>query len=280
MKKYISTILIIVIFIIGLLVMFYPSISNWYNERMHSYVVSNYVAEVESIDQETIDQTLYDAREYNTQLHTSPLEFITGEAQDSYYIETLDVYNGMMGYIVIESLDIYLPISHGTDEDVLQTGVGHLEGSSLPTGDVGNHTVLTGHTGLPSAELFTDLVDMELGDTFEVHILNTIYTYEVFNIIVVEPYEVDDLENVEGKDIVTLVTCTPYGINSHRLLVQGEQISAVEQVIEDQEENQELITDKDITKYILVIEAIIIFVLLLWAIIGAVHYQSKKRRKK
>lgn len=193
MKKYISTILIIGVFIVGLLVMLYPSISNWYNEKMNSYVVSNYTGIINSINEEDYAEMLQEARDYNELLHSSSQVFVSGEAQDFQYIETLDVYNGMMGYIVIEEFDVKLSIMHGTDEGVLQTAVGHLEGSSLPTGDIGNHTVLTGHTGLPTAELFTCLSEMEIGDTFQLYILNEVITYEVFNIVVVEPEEVDDL---------------------------------------------------------------------------------------
>lgn len=228
MRKHIFTVLIVLVFVVGLAVMLYPTFSDWYNSKMNSYVVSDYAQLVS--DSSTVDyaQMLQDAIDYNENLHSLPTQFVTGEAEDQTYIDTLNVYDGMMGYISIESIGVQLPIYHGSDESVLQTGVGHLEGSSLPTGEIGNHTVLTGHTGLPTAALFTNLTQMELGDTFELYILDEVYTYEVYNIMVVEPYEVDDLEPIEGKDVVTLVTCTPYGVNSHRLLVQGEQIEVID----------------------------------------------------
>lgn len=274
MKKHISTILIFVVFVVGLLIMFYPSISNWYNLRMNSHVVSDYTEIINHTDEIDFEAMMQEARDYNEELHSLPKQFISGEAQDATYIETLDVNDGMMGYIVIEKLDVKLVILHGTDEDVLQTSVGHLEGSSLPTGDIGNNTVLTGHTGLPSAELFTGLTEMEVGDTFELYILNEVFTYEVFNIVVVEPYEVDNLEAIEGKDIVTLVTCTPYGVNSHRLLVQGEQIevdqSKLESVIGNLEQEE-----FDIIEYIPIISGAIILALMVLSVVA--YYKSKKQ---
>ncbi|MFI3209406.1 MAG: class C sortase, partial [Eubacteriales bacterium] len=229
MKKRISTVLLVLIFILGLFIMLYPTISNYYNQKMNSYIVTNYVESVSMIDEDAYALYLEEALSYNESLHSIEQEFIAGEAEDQSYIDTLDVLDGIMGYLVIDKIDVNLPIYHGTDESVLQVGVGHLEGSSLPTGEVGNHTVLTGHTGLPSAELLTNLTEMEIGDTFEINVLDEVYTYEVFNIVTIEPSEIDDLERVEDKDIVTLVTCTPYGINSHRLLVQGERIEVEEE---------------------------------------------------
>lgn len=272
MKKHISTILIILVFVVGLVVMIYPSASNWYNEKMNSYVVSGYSDIIDNTNDEEFSQMLQDAKEYNATLHSMAKEFISGIAEDEEYIETLNVYNGMMGYIVIDKIGVNLPIYHGTDESVLQQAIGHLEGSSLPTGELGNNTVLTGHTGLPSAELFTDLTEMEIGDTFELYILDEVFTYEVFNIVVVEPYEVDNLEAIEGKDVVTLVTCTPYGVNSHRLLVQGEQIEVAEEVIAPQETITE--TSLAIFEYI---PAIIVFILLILMILIIVFHNRNKR---
>lgn len=277
MKKHVSTILIVVVFIVGLLIMLYPSFSNWYNQRMSSYVVSNYTELVDETNAYDFESMMEAAREYNTDLHSMPTQFISGEAQDETYIETLNVYNGMMGYLVIEEIGVKLPILHGTDEDVLQTSVGHLEGSSLPTGDMGNHTVLTGHTGLPSAELFTALTEMEVGDTFELYILNEVYTYEVYNIVVIEPYEIDNLETVEGKDLVTLVTCTPYGVNSHRLLVQGEQIETNEST-ESVYEEIIIANEFDLLNYLPIIISCIIIVLLM--LIFITYFRGRKRKKK
>lgn len=282
MKKRWSTILIVLIFVVGLLVMIYPTVSNWYNEKMSSYVVSNYTQVVDDNDEEYYAQMFEDARAYNEALHSLPKQFISGIAEDEYYINTLDVYDGMMGYIVIDKINLKLPIYHGTDETVLQSGVGHLEGSSLPTGDIGNNTVLTGHTGLPSAELFTYLTEMEVGDTFEIYVLNQVYTYEVYNISVVEPYEVDDLEAIDGKDIVTLITCTPYGVNSHRLLVQGEQVETivVEDIVVVPETGNEVNEQEkyDYNEYIPIVAGVLGLILLIVVIVLIVKRKRKYRR--
>lgn len=222
MKKSLPTILLVMVFILGLLIMLYPTISELYNSSVNSYVISNYTETINSSTKEEFKEMLEEASFYNRNLQTDT--YISGAPQDPIYINTLNVANGMMGYLKIGKINVSLPIYHGTDEAVLQKYVGHLEGSSLPTGDAGNHAVMTGHTGLPSANLLTNLDKMEMNDTFEVVVLNQVFTYQVFNITVVEPDEVDDLQPVAGLDIVTLITCTPYGINSHRLLVQGRQI--------------------------------------------------------
>ncbi|MFI3325755.1 MAG: class C sortase [Clostridia bacterium] len=275
MKKHLPTILIILVFVVGLVIMIYPKFSDWYNSTMNSYVVSGYADIVSDTNEEEFAQILQDAKDYNQELHSLPKQFVTGEAQAEDYIESLDVYNGMMGYIVIDKIGVELPIYHGTDEDVLQTGVGHLEGSSLPTGEIGNNTVLTGHTGLPSASLFTNLTQMEIGDTFELYILDEVYTYEVFNIVVVEPYEVDNLEAIDGKDVVTLVTCTPYGVNSHRLLVQGEQIEVTEEVVLETSTN----IDENESKYSLMPIVIIISAVIIAILVIIIVVWVKKKKK-
>ncbi len=226
MKKHLSTLLIVCVFVVGLLVMLYPTISNWYNQRVGSYAIANYADAVDMVDHAAYDQMMQDAAAYNSALHAADSHYISGAAYDPAYISCLDVLDGMMGYVVIDSIGVSLPIYHGTDESVLQSAVGHYEGSSLPTGQLGNHTVLTGHTGYASATLFTNLDQLVVGDTFQVIVLGEVFTYEVYNIAVVEPQALDALATVDGKDIVTLVTCTPYGVNSHRLLVQGEQIAS------------------------------------------------------
>lgn len=278
MKKHLPTILIVIVFLVGLSILLYPTVSNWYNLKANSYTVSNYTDVIDNTSEEKFDEILEDARAYNEELHSTTQNFISGEAYDQTYIDTLNILNGMMGYLVIDKIDIFLPIYHGTDESVLQKAIGHLEGSSLPTGDIGNNTVLTGHTGLPSAELFTDLTQMEIGDTFELNILDEVYTYEVFNIVVVEPYEVDNLEAIEGKDVVTLVTCTPYGVNSHRLLVQGEQI---EVVINDEiiDLSEEIVKDNYIYEYLPFIAMLIIAILIIILVrfrLRSVIYKHKK----
>lgn len=188
----------------------------------------------------------------------------------------------MMGYLIIDKIDVYLPIYHGTSSAVLQKGIGHLEGSYLPTGELGNNTVLTGHTGLPSAELLTYLTDMEVGDTFEVEILNKTFVYQVFNIEVVEPSEIDSLQVIEGKDVVTLVTCTPYGVNSHRLLVQGEQIAVIEA---DEEadvqagEKEESVSIWEILPdYTFPVLGLLILILIYCGLVGYIKNKRKQRK--
>ncbi len=276
MKKHLPTILIVLVFVIGLSIMLYPTVSNLYNERFSSYTVSNYNDVIDDTTQEKFEEMLAEARAYNKIINSTTQNYITGDAYDQTYIDTLNVLNGMMGYIVIDKIGVELPIYHGTDEDVLQTGVGHLEGSSLPTGDIGNNTVLTGHTGLPSASLFTNLTEMEIGDTFELYILNKVYTYEVFNIVVVEPYEVDDLEAIDGKDVVTLITCTPYGVNSHRLLVQGEQIEIQEEIVLETSISNDDKENLDLTEYIPYVIGITIVVLLVLIVILLIRKKKIK----
>lgn len=265
MRKKITTILISLVFLIGLLVMLYPTISNWYNQRMNSYVVSGYTEELELYSIEDCLEMFEVARAYNDTLTGTISSFVSGEAEGEDYINALNVLDGMIGYLVIDEIDVNLPIYHGTDAATLQTGVGHLEGTQLPTGDIGNNTVLTGHTGLPSADLLTGLTSMELGDLFQVHVLDKVYTYQVFAITVVEPSETELLLPIEGKGVVTLVTCTPYGINSHRLLVQGEQIAVKDlSASSDTDTVVEVEEEKGISDYIpqIVIGILILLILL------------------
>lgn len=281
MKKNLSTILIVIVFIIGLSVMLYPTISNWYNEQVSSYAIAAYQEAIADISDEEYEAMFEEAREFNSSLTSSIGTFISGSAQDEDYQSIFDLYDGMMGYLVIDEIDVYLPIYHGTSSAVLQKGIGHLEGSYLPTGDIGNNTVLTGHTGLPSAELLTDLVDLEIGDTFELDILNKTFVYEIFNIVVVEPEEVEALQAIEGKDVVTLVTCTPYGVNSHRLLVQGEQI---EVITVDQEsdaqagEKEESVSIWSVIPKYTIVPIILIILVLIYLKISSARRKSKRKK--
>ncbi len=229
MKKLVVNALIALVFLVGAALVCYPTVSNWYNVQVNSYYIQTYQEIVDTTPYELYETMLAEARAYNATLTGALSDYVSGSAEGEAYIAALDVSNGMMGALEISAIGVSLPIYHGTDEGVLQTGIGHLEGSALPTGAAGEHTVLTGHTGLPSATLLTDLTQLELGDSFSITVLNQVYTYTVYNILVVEPYELDALSAVEGKNLATLITCTPYGINSHRLLVQGE-LTATETV--------------------------------------------------
>lgn len=222
-KINIANILLIGVFFVGLCVVLYPTISDFFNEFHASRAIINYEEAVNEMSDEEYNQILEDAKEYNDTLVGG--DFINGEVEDSTYNSLLNIGgDGIMGYIEIKKIGIDLPIYHGTSEDILQTSVGHLEGSSLPIGGEGTHAVLTGHRGLPTAKLFTDLDQLQEGDTFQIFILNEVLTYEIDKISIVEPEDVSELMPVKGKDYVTLVTCTPYAVNTHRLLVRGVRI--------------------------------------------------------
>ena len=207
----------ILLLFLGLGVLLYPSVSGAVNRISGSYVIAEHQQQMEGMEQEQLDEELARALAYNRQL----LE--QGEGKD--YTRILDLGSGIMGYIRIPDIDVNLPIYHGVEDAVLSKGVGHLPESGFPVGGEGNHAVLTGHTGLPSAKLFTDIILLEEGDRFYIHVLDQVLCYQVDRIRVVLPTETQDLVPVAGKDYCTLITCTPYGVNSHRLLVRGERIT-------------------------------------------------------
>ena len=228
MKKNKSTIILILVFFVGLSVMLYPSVSDAVNRKHQSRAVAGYAEEVEQLSDADY-QTYFDAADaYNRQLNTTPNAFYKPDLVSG-YAQTLDISGtGIMGYITIPKISVELPIYHGTDEGVLQVAAGHLEGSSLPVGGAGTHAVISAHRGLPSAKLFTNLDELEVGDRFTITVLNRVLTYEVDQISIVLPTEVDQLLPTEGMDYVTLMTCTPYGINTHRLLVRGKRVETTE----------------------------------------------------
>ena len=229
MRKNLSTIILILIFLVGLSVMLYPSVSDAVNRKHQSRAVAGYAEEVEQLSDADY-QTYFDAADaYNRQLNTIPNAFYKPDLVSG-YAQTLDISGtGIMGYITIPKISVELPIYHGTDEGVLQVAAGHLEGSSLPVGGAGTHAVISAHRGLPSAKLFTNLDQLEVGDTFTITVLDRELTYEVDKISIVLPTETDELKIAEGKDYVTLMTCTPYGINTHRLLVRGRRVETPDQ---------------------------------------------------
>ena len=228
MRKNLSTIILILIFLVGLSVMLYPSVSDAVNRKHQSRAVAGYAEEVEQLSDADY-QTYFDAADaYNRQLDTTPNAFYKPDLVSG-YAQTLDISGtGIMGYITIPKISVELPIYHGTDEGVLQVAAGHLEGSSLPVGGAGTHAVISAHRGLPSAKLFTNLDELEVGDRFTITVLNRVLTYEVDQISIVLPTEIDQLLPTEGMDYVTLMTCTPYGINTHRLLVRGKRVETTE----------------------------------------------------
>lgn len=230
MKNHRSTILLILILLIGLSLMLYPSFADWWNSFHSSRAIASYEERVANIDDAQYEELWDAARDYNQSLLHRPNDFILSDEQQEIYKSLLDIGgNGIMGYIEIPMIDVMLPIYHGTKESVLQIAVGHLDWTSLPVGGAGSHCVLSGHRGLPSARLFTDLDKLKVGDVFMLHVLNEILTYEIDQILIVEPQDTDPLLIEPGKDLCTMITCTPYGINSHRMLVRGHRIESQEE---------------------------------------------------
>lgn len=229
----ILTRILFVALVVGLVIFFYPMVSNWWNDRVTSKAVATYDAAVAELAE---DYSAYfeAAEEYNAKLAEigSATALVKPDSVGEEYWDLLDVTGtGVMGYITIERIGVQLPIYHGTDSGVLQVAAGHLQGSSLPVGGESTHAVISAHRGLPSAKLFTDLDDLEVGDTFTITILGEIFTYKVDKISIVLPSEAESLYIEEGEDYVTLMTCTPYGINSHRLLVRGTRVDNAENKI-------------------------------------------------
>ena len=215
--------------VIGLSLLLYPSFSDYWNSFTQSKAITSYAEQVANLDSEEYDHIWSDAYEYNVSISDRRNIFLLSDEQRKEYNSLLNLGgDGIMGYIDIPSIDVLLPIYHGTTEAVLSVAVGHLDWSSLPVGGTSTHCVVSGHRGLPSAKLFTDIDKLAVGDYFMMNVLDEVLTYEVDQIRIVLPEETDDLLIEEGKDLCTLVTCTPYGINSHRLLVRGHRVDNIE----------------------------------------------------
>lgn len=229
-KKNLTTVLLILAFLAGLSLLLYPTVSDYWNSLHQSRAITEYAEHVNELDNELYEQLWADARSYNQTLLQNPDRYEMTDEERAEYDSLLDVSGtGIIGYIEIPLIGCSLPIYHGTEESVLQIAVGHIEGTSLPVGGAGCHSVLSGHRGLPSAKLFTDLDKLTVGEDFILRILDETLTYEVDQILIVEPYELDALAIDPERDYCTLVTCTPYGINSHRLLVRGHRIENQEE---------------------------------------------------
>lgn len=239
MKNKLTTILLILALFAGLSLLLYPTVSDYWNSLHASQAVADYAENVRNLEAEKYQQVLQDARNYNQMLPYKHTTFALSEEDKGAYDTLLDISGtGVMGYIEIPTINISLPVYHGTEDAVLQIAVGHLEWSSLPVGGEDTHCVLSGHRGLPSAKLFTNLDKLVVGDKFVMRVLDEVLTYEVDQILIVEPTDVSTLMIEAGKDLCTLITCTPYGINSHRLLVRGHRI-------ENQEEAQAIRVTSD-----------------------------------
>ena len=221
MKDHKITMLMILFFFIGLLVFFYPTLSNYYNEKNQSRTIYNYENILKNTNQIDFEKVKNDAIEYNKKLSKLKEPLLTYDTLKNYK-KLLNVNDdGMMGYLTIDKIKVELPIYHTVSETVLNSSVGHLEGTSLPIGGKGTHSVLSAHRGLPSAKLFTELDKLEIGDTFKITILDETHVYKVDKISIVKPNDRNELKIDKDNDYVTLLTCTPYGINTHRLLVRG-----------------------------------------------------------
>lgn len=275
MKKHLPNIILIIVFLTGLSLLLYPTVSDWWNSFHQSRVIIDYTKDVEDLDNKTYEKMLSDARDYNKKLLGKQNGFVLSDEEIEEYNSLLDITGtGVMGYIEIPKIKVSLPIYHGTSEAVLSDAIGHIEGSSLPVGGESTHSILSGHRGLPSAKLFSNLDQLAEGDTFFVHTLNETLAYEVDRICTVEPDELSDLTIEEGKDYCTLVTCTPYGINTHRLLVRGHRI-------ENADASAAQVTPDAVqagpAPLPLIIAALIILVLIILLIIKSGKKKSKER---
>lgn len=229
MKKNKSTLILILVFFVGLSVMLYPTLSDYVNQRNQSRAVANYAQSVDTMTDADYSAYFDAADAFNAQVAANENALYRPDQLSGYY-DTLDITGtGIMGYITIAKIGVELPIYHGTSDSVLQIAAGHLEGTSLPVGGASTHAVISAHRGLPSAKLFTNLDQLEVGDTFTITVLDRVLTYEVDKITIVLPTQTDDLLVADGKDYVTLMTCTPYGINTHRLLVRGRRVETPDQ---------------------------------------------------
>ncbi|MBU5459318.1 class C sortase [Anaerostipes sp. MSJ-23] len=270
MKKHFSTIILILVFFVGLSVLLYPTISNYINQKNQSRAVIDYDTAVSKMKKDDYNAYFKKAELYNQMLAKHPSYFYEPDQLPGYNNILNIEKTGMMGYISIEKIGVELPIYHGTSDSILQSAAGHLKGTSFPIGGTSTHSVISAHRGLPSAKLFTNLDELEKGDTFTITILDRLLTYEVDSISIVLPDKVDQLQIQEGKDYCTLMTCTPYGINTHRLLVRGHRIP------NKKDSNIRVISDAYQIEPIVIapiIAGILLFLLLVWMLI-------RNRRKK
>lgn len=221
-KKHLVTILLTLTMLVGISLLLYPTVSNWWNSLHQTRAIASYVETVEQMSEADYEKLWADARAYNLELSGDSRRWLMTDEEQELYESLLDVEgNGIMGYVEIPSLHLSLPFYHGVEDSVLQVAAGHIVGTSLPVGGGSTHCVLSGHRGLPAAKLFTDLDQMKVGDLFTLRVLDETLTYEVEKISIILPEEISALEIRDGEDLCTLMTCTPYGINTHRLLVTG-----------------------------------------------------------
>lgn len=267
-----TTIILVLIFAIGVILLLYPIVSNYWNSLHQTRAITSYLDDVSNIQDADYEKVWEDAIAYNEELAEKGNSWVLSEEEYERYEKQLDVSNsGVLGCIEIASLDIFLPIYHGISDSVLQSGVGHIEGSSLPTGGANTHCVLSGHRGLPSAKLFTNLDELKEGDTFVLRILDEVLTYQVDQIHIVEPEDVETLFIEENKDLCTLVTCTPYGINTHRLLVRGTRV-------ESEAEAQDIRIVADAMPVDELIVSTVVAIIMLTVLVVGISLISKKEK--
>ena len=274
-----STIVLLLVLLIGLSLLLYPTVRDYWNSFHQTQAIASYAEAVAELDDVSYEQYWEEAQAYNETLRSNSHRYQPTENETKQYENLLNISgNGIMGYIEIPAIGVSLPIYHGVEDTVLQIAIGHIEGSSLPVGGPGTHCVVSGHRGLPSAKLFTDLDKLAAGDTFLLRVLDEVLTYEVDQIHIVEPHEVELLEIEEGQDLCTLVTCTPYGINSHRLLVRGHRV-----------ENQESASSIRITADAMQIEPVLVapavaapmlLLLFIWLLVSSPKKSGKKNKRK
>ena len=229
MRRHKTVIFLTMGFLLGICILLYPAFSDFWNSKTQSRAITNYESVLENLEQEDYTAVFEKARAYNEALYETDFPLKDYNQVPGYYDTLCITDNNMIGYLKIDRIGVELPVYHGTSDTVLNKGVGHLEGSSLPIGGENTHCVMSAHRGLPSAKLFTDLDRMEIGDTFQITVLDQVLTYQVDFIKVIEPTDISDLQMVEGQDYCTLFTCTPYGINTHRLLVRGVRIETIQE---------------------------------------------------
>lgn len=275
-KNRFSTFLLLISLAIGLSLLLYPTVSDYWNSLVQSRAVATYAEAVDQMDEEAYDAIIKSAQEYNRELLNHPWGYGLPKGLVKRYTKELAVDDsGIMGIVEIPSIGVNLPIYHGTGEDVLQVAIGHLNWSSLPVGGADTHCVISGHRGLPSAKLFTNVDQLREGDTFLLRVLNEILTYEIDTIAVVEPGDTSSLKIAKDKDLCTLVTCTPYGVNSHRLLITGHRVDTVEDA-----KSVRVIADAMLVEPLLVAPAIAVPILLIIVIVLLIPRKGKKKKEK
>ena len=274
LKKHLLTIILILVFLVGLGILSYPTFSDYWNSFRQSRAIMSYVESVAKMDPEEYERILNSAKNYNAQIAQTGILWKMTDAEKEAYDRELNFNNdGNMGYITIEKINVMLPIYHGTSEEVLQTSIGHLQGTSLPVGGKSSHCILSGHRGLPSAKLFSDLDKMKQGDTFTLNVLDETFTYQVDQIRVVEPSDLSNLQVEPGQDFCTLVTCTPYGINTHRLLVRGHRTA-------NPHGDGKVVADAMRIEAIYAVPIVGVPILLMFLLVLLFHTRKRKKMKK